>query len=123
MGDTMASLTEFVENKWFKLLSRGLMIVGTAASGYIGVRLATYDARIAGVETKVAGVEVAVSDVSDTQAARATVNDGFQNSVASEFDLLGNKVSAMQLDVATMKGILTEMQRRDVADRTGLRIP
>lgn len=116
MGDEMASLTAFVESKWFKLASRGLMIVTAAASSYIGVRLATYDTRIASVET-------VVSDVSDTQTERALVNDGFQTSVATEFDQLNSKVSAVQLDVATIKGILAEIQRRDVAQRMSLPLP
>jgi hypothetical protein len=116
MGDDM-TITDFVENKWFKLLTRGAMIVVMGVSGYIGVRLALYDSRIASVETKVAGVEEAVSDVIDTQGERATINDGFQQSVGDDFDTLTNKVTAVQLDVARIVGIVTEMQRRDVAER------
>lgn len=120
MGDEM-TLTDFVENKWFKLLSRGAMVVVMGVSGYIGVRLALYDARIASVETKVAGVVTTVDDVSDTQTERAAINDDFQVSVATEFDQLNNKVSAVQIDMATIKGILAEMQRRDVA--LGFKLP
>lgn len=116
MGDAMASLTEFVENKWFKLLSRGLMIVGTAASGYIGVRLATYD-------TRIASVEQIVSDVSSVQGQRAKDGESFQASITNDVAEVKRTVSAMQLDLALAKGILQEMQRRDVADRNGLRLP
>lgn len=115
MGDEMTSLTEFVENKWFKLLSRGLMILGTAASGYIGVRLATYDARIASVEKT-------VNEVSDVQGVRTIDGERFQSSITSDVAEVKRTVSAMQLDLALAKGILQEMQRRDIAQRTGMRL-
>lgn len=104
------TLEQFIDNKWMKLLTRGAMIAVAAGSGYIGVRLAMYESRILGVETS-------VSDVSETQLQRALVNDQFQASVTTELDRLNAKASALQLDMATVRGILTEMQRRDVAAR------
>lgn len=109
------TLEQFIENKWFKLLTRGAMIIVAGASSYIGIRLALYDARIA-------AVEMTVTDVSETQIDRAALAD--QREVADEkfeADILGDvntvrsSLFIVQTDVATIKGILQGIERREAS--------
>ncbi len=114
MGDEM-TITDFVENKWFKLLTRGAMIVVAAVSGYIGVRLATYEARIA-------AVEVTINDVSETQADRAALSDDraaaddkFEADILGDVNTVRSSLFIVQTDVATIKGILQGIERREAS--------
>lgn len=122
MGEDM-TLKQFVESTWFKGLARGAMIAFPLAAGYVGMTLANVQGRVGAVETSIA-------TIGTNQVTRATDNERFQTLITSEVravdanvDTLGDKFETLQIDVATIKGILTELQRRDVAERTGLRVP
>lgn len=102
------TLNQFVESKWFKLLARGCMVLLLPAV----ISLGSY-------------ILVLVNDVSnvqETQAARAVDNDRFQAAIIGDVTevkegvaLVQSDVSSVKLDIALMRGVLQEMQRRDLA--------
>lgn len=116
MGDEM-TLRQFIESTWFKGMARGAMVAFPLAAGYVGMTLAN-------VQSRVGDVEASMIVVSQNQVSRASDNERFQALITSEVravdanvDSLATKFQAVQLDVATIRGILQEMQRRDVAAR------
>lgn len=122
MADEM-TLKQFVESTWFKGLARGAMIALPLAGSYVGFTLAN-------VQSRVGAVEMTVSSISSTQVNRAADGERFQALITSEVrsvdanvDSLGDKLAEVQLSMARMAGVLEEMQRKDVAQRTGLILP
>lgn len=122
MADEM-TLKQFVESTWFKGLARGAMVALPLAGSYVGFTLAN-------VQSRVGAVEMTVAAISTTQTSRAVDSERFQALITSEVrsvdanvDGLGDKLAEVQLTMARMAGVLEEMQRKDVAERTGLRIP
>ena len=120
MADPMTA-RQFLESSWFKLLWRGVIIVGIPAlsgvSAYAGYTLNS-------VYGQQASLTQEVAEIKETQTDRATVNDEFQTDITSDVAAIGIKVekiddsmSAIQIDVARIVGIVSEMQRRDVAER------
>lgn len=120
MGDEM-TLRQFVESTWFKGLARGTMLLGIpalmSASGFVGYTLNS-------VQAEQLRIKGEVAEVQQTIGTRAQVNDDFQADITADVagvkaDVSGVKATmlAVQTDVATIKGILQEMQRRDVAAR------
>ncbi|HEY4202630.1 MAG TPA: hypothetical protein VGM83_18925 [Devosiaceae bacterium] len=104
------SLKQFLDSTWFKGLARASMLVGTAAASYAGLTLAH-------VRNEQAAMQGEIADIVRTQADRAQDNERFQSAIGADIAQLKNSVSTLQVDVATMRGILQEMQRRDVASR------
>lgn len=120
MGDEM-TLRQFVESTWFKGLSRGAMLLGipalTALSGFVGYTLN-------GVQAEQTTLKADVAEIREIQGDRAEVADGFQAEISGDVAAIDTKVekltdamSLVQQDVARIVGIVTEMQRRDVAAR------
>jgi type II secretory pathway component PulM len=120
MADPMTA-RQFLESSWFKLLWRGVIVVGIPAlsgvSAYAGYTLNSVYGQQASLTREVA-------EIKETQTDRATVNDEFQSEITSDVAAIGLKVekiddamSAIQIDVARIVGIVSEMQRRDVAAR------
>lgn len=112
---------QFLESSWFKLLWRGVIVVGIPAlsgvSAYAGYTLNSVYGQQAHLTREVA-------EIKETQTDRATVNDEFQTEITTDVAAIGLKVekiddamSAIQIDVARIVGIVSEMQRRDVAAR------
>lgn len=112
---------QFLESSWFKLLWRGVIVVGIPAlsgvSAYAGYTLNSVYGQQAILTTEVANIK-------ETQSDRASVNDAFQSDITGDVAAIGLKVerindavSSVQLDVARIVGMVTEMQRRDVAAR------
>lgn len=106
------TLREFVESTWFKGLSRAAMLLGvpalTALSGFVGFTLS-------GVTADQARLSREVAEIQRVQGDRADVNDTFQASITSDVSGVKTALFTVQTDVATIKGILQEMQRRDLA--------
>lgn len=117
MGDEM-TLRQFVESTWFKGLSRGAMLLGipalTALSGFVGYTLN-------GVQAEQTTLKSDIAEIQQTQGSRAAVNDEFQAEITVDVAGVKSSLFIVQTDVATIKGILQEMQRRDVA--AGFRLP
>lgn len=110
-------LRAFIESTWFKGLSRGLMIVGAAGAGYAGMVLATVNNRIDNVAADVREIQSTMRSDSAVRDVVAKDVEDFRLSVATEFDQLQKSVSALQSDIATIKGIVQTMRRESVADR------
>lgn len=109
------TLKQFVESTWFKGLARLCMVVAVPALLSVG-------GLILGLMGDVGGVKA-------FSAARAADQEKFQASIAGDVSGVKDDIAAVkanlgmvQIDVATIKGILQEIQRRDVPQRTGLRI-
>jgi type II secretory pathway component PulM len=120
MADPMTA-RQFLESSWFKLLWRGVIVVGIPAlsgvSAYAGYTLNSVYGQQASLTREVA-------EIKETQTDRATVNDEFQTEITTDVAAIAIKVekiddamSAIQIDVARIVGIVSEMQRRDVAAR------
>jgi hypothetical protein len=118
MGGEM-ELKTFIESTWFKGMARAAMLFGLPAlmaiSGYVGATLTD-------VRAKNDALRADVDTIQRTQQARADVNDEFQAEVATSFATVNDELKtlratgvATQTDVALIKGILQEMQRRDTA--------
>lgn len=103
---------QFVESTWFKGLARGAMLFGlptlSATSAFVGYTLS-------GVQAEQSLLKREVAEITQTQTTRAQVNDEFQTDITSEVVTVKNALFLVQTDVATIKGILQEMQRRDIA--------
>jgi len=116
MGEDM-SLRQFVESTWFKGLSRGAMLLGipalTALSGFVGYTLN-------GVQAEQYTLRTDIAEIRETQGDRAAVADTFQAEITADVAGVKSSLFIVQTDVATIKGILQEMQRRDVAARFSL---
>lgn len=102
------TLNQFVESKWFKLLARGCMVLLLPAV----ISLGSFILVLVGD----------VSEVQETQATRAVDSERFQASIAGDVlevkegvALVQTDVSSVKLDIALMRGVLQEMQRRDLA--------
>lgn len=102
------TLTQFVESKWFKLLSRGAMVLLFPAV----VTLATF----------ILALMNDVGAVQDFSAARARDSELFQAEVLGEVkdvralaEAVRADISGLQIEFAKASGILEEMQRRDLA--------
>ena len=122
MGDEML-LRDFLGSFWFRKLWQVGIIVCAGASSYAGVSMAMVQGRITTVEAGLAAI-------STTQVQRALDGERFQAAITGEVrsvdanvDSLGSKLADVQVSMARMAGMLEEMQRRDVAQRTSLRIP
>lgn len=121
MGDEML-LRDFLGSFWFRKLWQVGIIVCAGASSYAGVSMAMVQGRITTVETGLASI-------GNTQAQRALDGEKFQALITSEVrsvdanvDSLGSKLAEVQISLARMAGVMEEMQRRDVAQRTRLQI-
>jgi CO dehydrogenase/acetyl-CoA synthase alpha subunit len=57
------SLREFIESSWFKLLARGLMILGTAGIGYVIGQQTEINKRLDAIEQVAGPLPKAVGDV------------------------------------------------------------
>lgn len=107
MGRDM-TLREFVDSVWFRGLARGAMLIVVPALVAVG------------------GMLIAVLNdqynVRTTLAVRAADSERFQAFVTTTvsdleagLDAVKLDTGAMKLDLAMVKGILMELQRRDVA--------
>lgn len=112
---------QFLESTWFKLAWRGMIVIGIPAlsgvSAYAGYTLNS-------VYGQQASLTQEVAEIKETQTDRAAVNDDFQTEITGDVAAIGVKVekvddavSSIQIDVARIVGIVSEMQRRDVAAR------
>lgn len=109
------SLKAFIDSTWFKALVRGAMILGAVATGYAG-------AALTGVQSRTQIVEQSVVEIKEAQAVRAKDNEIFQAATVRSFSDLDTEVAAVRVELSKVTselgkitGILTEMQRRDVA--------
>jgi hypothetical protein len=115
------TLKAFVESVWFKGLARGAMIGGAVIGGYVGYILTS-------VKTDVAQLQTNVDTVKDALDIRVRDQESFQSEVDRDLGTINKKVDTldlnvdtMQTDVATVKGILIQMQREtDVASNRRL---
>lgn len=114
------TLREFVESTWFKGLSRGAMLLGvpalTAISGFVGYTLNSVTGEQNRLRTEVAQIQ-------QVQAQRADVNDKFQADVTTDLANVKTSVFTVQTDVATIKGILQQMQRQSLASTSPTALP
>lgn len=109
------SLKAFIDSTWFKGLARGAMILGAVATGYAG-------AALTGVQSRTQIVEHSVVEIKEAQAVRAKDNEIFQAATVRSFSDLDTEVAGIRVELSNVTkelgkitGILTEMQRRDVA--------
>lgn len=109
------SLKAFIDSTWFKGLARGVMILGAVATGYAG-------AALTGVQSRTQIVEQSVVEIKEAQAVRAKDNENFQAATVRSFSDLDTEVAGVRVELSKVTselgkitGILTEMQRRDVA--------
>lgn len=109
------SLKGFIESTWFKGLARGAMILGAVATSYAG-------AALTGVQSRTQIVEQSVVEIKEAQAVRAKDNENFQAATVRSFSDLDTEVAGVRVELSKVTselgkitGILTEMQRRDVA--------
>lgn len=109
------SLKAFIDSTWFKGLARGAMILGAVATGYAG-------AALTGVQSRTQIVEQSVVEIKEAQAVRAKDNEIFQAATVRSFSDLDTEVAGVRVELSKVTselgkitGILTEMQRRDVA--------
>jgi hypothetical protein len=127
MVDTMTA-RQFLESSWFKLLWRGVIVLGIPAlsciSAYAGYTLKSVYDQQATLTASISTIKAEQAETQETLADRAAVNDDFQTEIRSDVAVVDGKVekltdamSRVQLDVARIVGIVTEMQRRDVAER------
>ena len=88
MADPMTA-RQFLESSWFKLLWRGVIVVGIPAlsgvSAYAGYTLNS-------VYGQQASLTQEVAEIKETQSDRATVNDEFQSEITSDVAAIGLKV-------------------------------
>lgn len=119
---------QFLESSWFKLLWKGVIMVGIPAlagiSGYVGWTLNGVYAQQAALTSDIATIKMEQDTTQQTIANRAAINDDFQMEIRSDVaavdgkvEKVGDALSLVQLDVARLVGMITEMQRRDVAAR------
>ncbi len=117
---------QFLESSWFKLLWKGVIVLGIPAlsciSAYAGYTLKSVYDQQAALTADISSVKAEQSETQETLAERAAVNDDFQMEIRSDVAAVDGKVekvsaavSQVQLDVARIVGMVTEMQRRDVA--------
>ena len=109
------SLKAFIDSTWFKGLARGAMILGAVATGYAG-------AALTGVQSRTQIVEQSVIEIKEAQAVRAKDNENFQAATVRSFSDLDTEVAGVRVELSKVTselgkitGILTEMQRQDVA--------
>ena len=109
------SLKAFIDSTWFKGLARGDMILGAVATGYAG-------AALTGVQSRTQIVEQSVVEIKEAQAVRAKDNENFQAATVQSFSDLHTEVAGVRVELSKVTselgkitGLLTEMQRRDVA--------
>ena len=109
------SLKAFIDSTWFKGLARGVMILGAVATGYAG-------AALTGVQSRTQIVEQSVVEIKEAQAVRAKDTENFQAATARSFSDLDTEVAGVRVELSKVTselgkitGILTEMQRQDVA--------
>lgn len=109
------SLKAFIDSTWFKGLARGAMILGAVATGYAG-------AALTGVQSRTQIVEQSVVEIKEAQAVRAKDNENFQAATVRSFSGLDTEVAGVRVELSKVTselgkitGILTEMQRQDVA--------
>ena len=109
------SLKAFIDSTWFKGLARGAMILGAVATGYAG-------AALTGVQSRTQIVEQSVVEIREAQAVRAKDNENFQAATVQSFSDLDTEVAGVRVELSKVTselgkitGILTEMQRQDVA--------
>lgn len=109
------SLKSFIESTWFKGLTRSSMFVGAIGIGYVS-------ALLTGVQSRTAIVEQSVIEIKEQQAVRARDNENFQAATVRSFSDLDTEVAGIRVEMSNVTkelgkitGILTEMQRRDVA--------
>ena len=107
-GEAEMTLNQFVESKWFKLLARGCMVLLLPAV----ISLGSYIFVLVGD----------VANVQAVQASRAVDNDRFQAAITDDVTevkegvaLVQSDLSSAKLDIAMIRGMLQEMQRRDQA--------
>lgn len=107
-GEAEMTLNQFVESKYFKLLARGCMVLLLPAV----ISLATF----------IVGLMGDVATVKEIQTARAADNDRFQAAIISDVSdvksgvaVLKDDLGSAKLDIAMIRGMLQEMQRRDLA--------
>ena len=119
---------QFLESSWFKLLWRGVIVFGIPAlsciSAYAGYTLKSVYDQQATLTAQVTTIKAEQAETQETLAERAAVNDDFQTEIRSDVAAVDGKVekvsaalSQVQIDVARIVGMVTEMQRRDVAAR------
>ncbi len=113
--DNHMSLSEFVENKWAKLIARGAMIIGLPILGWVGAMVSGVDGRINNLETGQSEVRRDVNAIDARTVERAAVNDEFQDTITTKIDTLDNKVDGLTSRISEMAGILGQMQRQSVA--------
>lgn len=109
------SLRSFIESTWFKGLARSSMFVGAIGIGYVS-------ALLTGVQSRTQIVEQSVIEIKEQQAVRARDNENFQSATVRSFSDLDTEVAGIRVELSNVTkelgkitGILTEMQRRDVA--------
>ena len=109
------SLKAFIDSTWFKGLARGAMILGAVATGYAG-------AALTGVQSRTQIVEQSVVEIKVAKAVRAKDTENFQAATVRSFSDLDTEVVGVRVELSKVTselgkitGILTEMQRRDVA--------
>lgn len=109
------SLKAFIDSTWFKGLARGAMILGAVATGYAG-------AALTGVQSRTVLLEERVVEIREAQAVRAKDNENFQAATVHSFSDLDTEVAGVRVELSKVTselgkitGILTEMQRQDVA--------
>lgn len=110
------TLRGFIESTWFKGLARGSMIIVAILLGYAS-------AVLNGVQERTKSVEIAVAEIKESQAVRSRDNENFQAATLKSFSGLETDIAGLRIDVARsnselgkITGILTEMQRQDVAN-------
>lgn len=112
---------QFLESSWFKLLWRGVIVVGIPAlsgvSAYAGYTLNSVYGQQAELTREVAAIQETQTDRADVADERAVINDEFQAEMTAKVEKIDDAIASVQLDVARIVGIVSEMQRRDVAVR------
>lgn len=105
------TLRQFVDLPWFKLLARSAAVVGSLIAGGATAYFFSLDLRVTEIE------QSRKERMQQTDAHLEKLDEKMLI-LTDELSQISADTSTTKIDVATMKGILQEMQRRqDVADR------
>ncbi len=112
------TLQKVVDHPVLKLVARGAMALSLVVAGAVWSTIHGVTTRMDTVETVSAEVRKDVDAIDRRTIDRAQQNDEFQEDVRQSLGSMQARLLDMAVDVATTRGILEEIRRRDVALRS-----
>lgn len=133
MNDMQITLTQFFRSTWFNMLFKGFIFGGgivvsgvlgfiawqndviAKQSGEIATTLSEHAVAIIAVRGDIEAIRSEAEAIDNRAAALGRANTLFQTRIEGEVTAIGNAVGDVREDMATVKGILMQMRREDVA--------